>query len=151
MDLTYTPEDIAFRKQVRSWLEHNVPSPPITTLEQRRQWHRRSELWNRNFGLLQSRQTGRFFARQIRGQRLAFLQQGSGLRCDATRQACRNCAQQSHAHPAPSLTHIASPISFPSSAWERNLAKLRFARDARRSRASRMCVPKRSLGTRKGL
>jgi len=41
MDLTYTPEDIAFRKQVRAWLEQNLPSPPITTLEQRRQWHRR--------------------------------------------------------------------------------------------------------------
>ena len=25
MDLNYTAEDVAFRKQVRSWLEHHMP------------------------------------------------------------------------------------------------------------------------------
>src|SRR3989441_2317555 len=41
MDLNYTPEDIAFRKQVRAWLEHNLPRAPITTLAERRVWHRK--------------------------------------------------------------------------------------------------------------
>ena len=39
MDLNYTPEDIAFRKQVRAWLEANLPREPIRTLEERRRWH----------------------------------------------------------------------------------------------------------------
>ncbi len=41
MDLNYTPEDVAFRKQVRAWLEQNLPREPIRTLEQRRAWHRK--------------------------------------------------------------------------------------------------------------
>jgi alkylation response protein AidB-like acyl-CoA dehydrogenase len=41
MDLNYTPEDLAFRKHVRAWLEHNLPREPIRTLEDRRRWHRR--------------------------------------------------------------------------------------------------------------
>ena len=41
MDLNYTPEDIAFRKQVRAWLEQNLPREPIATLAQRRVWHRK--------------------------------------------------------------------------------------------------------------
>jgi alkylation response protein AidB-like acyl-CoA dehydrogenase len=41
MDLNYTPEDIAFRKQVRAWLERNLPREPIRTLAERRVWHRR--------------------------------------------------------------------------------------------------------------
>ncbi len=41
MDLNYTPEDIAFRKQVRTWLEHNLPKTDIRTLEDRRAWHRK--------------------------------------------------------------------------------------------------------------
>ena len=41
MDLTYTPEDIAFRKQVRTWLEQNLPKKEIRTLEDRRAWHRK--------------------------------------------------------------------------------------------------------------
>src|SRR2546422_11415658 len=41
MDLNYTPEDVAFRKSVRAWLEHNLPRLPIRTLADRRQWHRR--------------------------------------------------------------------------------------------------------------
>ena len=41
MDLNYTPEDIAFRKQVRAWLEQNLPRTEIKTLEERRAWHRK--------------------------------------------------------------------------------------------------------------
>src|SRR6266511_3491806 len=41
MDLNYTPEDVAFRKQVRAWLEQNLPRESIRTLEQRRAWHRK--------------------------------------------------------------------------------------------------------------
>jgi alkylation response protein AidB-like acyl-CoA dehydrogenase len=41
MDLNYTPEDIAFRKQVRAWLEENLPRSPLRTLEERRAWHRK--------------------------------------------------------------------------------------------------------------
>ena len=29
MDLNHTPEDIAFRKQVRAWLEQNLPPAPL--------------------------------------------------------------------------------------------------------------------------
>ena len=38
MDLNYTPEDIAFRKQVRTWLEQNLPKKEIRTLEDRLAW-----------------------------------------------------------------------------------------------------------------
>src|SRR5436189_4837644 len=41
MDLNYTPEDIAFRKQVRTWLEENLPKKEIRTLEDRLAWHRK--------------------------------------------------------------------------------------------------------------
>ena len=41
MDLNYTPEDVAFRKQVRAWLEQNLPRAEIKTLEDRRAWHRK--------------------------------------------------------------------------------------------------------------
>jgi len=41
MDLNYTPEDLAYRKQVRTWLEQNLPREPIATLEQHRGWHRK--------------------------------------------------------------------------------------------------------------
>jgi len=41
MDLNYTPEDIAYRKQVRAWLEQNLPKTEIGTLEERRVWHRK--------------------------------------------------------------------------------------------------------------
>ena len=40
MDLTYTAEDVAFRKQVRAWLEQNMPRQ-IRNLDERRAWHRR--------------------------------------------------------------------------------------------------------------
>jgi len=41
MDLNYTPEDIAFRKTVRTWLEEHLPRAPLRTLEERRAWHRK--------------------------------------------------------------------------------------------------------------
>ena len=41
MDLNYTPEDVAYRKQVRAWLEQNLPREPIKTLDDRRRWHRK--------------------------------------------------------------------------------------------------------------
>src|SRR2546426_775180 len=41
MDLNYTPEDIAFRKQVRAWLEENLPRKEIRTLDDRLGWHRK--------------------------------------------------------------------------------------------------------------
>ena len=41
MDLRYTPEDEAFRQEVRSWLEANVPRKRIRTIEERREWHRK--------------------------------------------------------------------------------------------------------------
>ena len=40
MDLNYTAEDVAFRKQVRTWLEHNMPRQ-IRNLDERKAWHRR--------------------------------------------------------------------------------------------------------------
>src|SRR5262245_52759728 len=40
MDLNYTAEDVAFRKQVRSWLEQNMPRQ-IRNLDERKAWHRR--------------------------------------------------------------------------------------------------------------
>lgn len=41
MDLRYTPEDIAFREQIRAWLEENLPRKKLETLEERRAWHRK--------------------------------------------------------------------------------------------------------------
>src|SRR6266403_2245442 len=40
MDLNYTVEDVAFRKQVRAWLEHRMPRH-IRNLDERRAWHHR--------------------------------------------------------------------------------------------------------------
>ena len=40
MDLTYTPEDVAFRQRVRAWLEANLPVD-LQTLEDRKAWHRK--------------------------------------------------------------------------------------------------------------
>src|SRR5262249_35016904 len=40
MDLTYTPEDVAFREHVRAWLGANLPGP-LQTLDARKAWHRR--------------------------------------------------------------------------------------------------------------
>jgi alkylation response protein AidB-like acyl-CoA dehydrogenase len=57
MDLTYTPEDIAFRKQVRTWLEQHMPRHELRTLEERKVWHRTlyeagylGMRWPREFG-----------------------------------------------------------------------------------------------------
>jgi alkylation response protein AidB-like acyl-CoA dehydrogenase len=41
MDLKDTAEDIAFRKQVRTWLEGNLPRAPLRTLDDRKAWHRK--------------------------------------------------------------------------------------------------------------
>ncbi|PYM65757.1 MAG: hypothetical protein DMD79_04155, partial [Candidatus Rokuibacteriota bacterium] len=41
MDLTYSPEDLAFRDTTRRWLAGHVPDREPTTLEERRAWHRR--------------------------------------------------------------------------------------------------------------
>jgi alkylation response protein AidB-like acyl-CoA dehydrogenase len=41
MDLRYTPEDEAYRQEVRQWFEANLPSEPIRTLDDRRAWHRK--------------------------------------------------------------------------------------------------------------
>ena len=41
MDLKDTAEDIAFRKQVRAWLEGNLPRAPLRSLEERKAWHRK--------------------------------------------------------------------------------------------------------------
>ena len=46
MDLTFTPEEEAFRKEARSWLEAHVPRTPLLSMdtaegfEQHRQWER---------------------------------------------------------------------------------------------------------------
>jgi alkylation response protein AidB-like acyl-CoA dehydrogenase len=41
MDLTYSPQDLAFREATRRWLEANIPAEEPATLEARRAWHRR--------------------------------------------------------------------------------------------------------------
>lgn len=41
MDLTYSPEDRAFREQTRRWMDANVPRTELRTLEERRAWHRK--------------------------------------------------------------------------------------------------------------
>jgi alkylation response protein AidB-like acyl-CoA dehydrogenase len=40
VDLSYTPEHEAYRRQVRQWFEQNRPGP-LDTHEQRRAWHRK--------------------------------------------------------------------------------------------------------------
>ena len=40
MDLTYSPEDRAFREQCRQWLRGNVPRDELKTLDERKAWHR---------------------------------------------------------------------------------------------------------------
>jgi alkylation response protein AidB-like acyl-CoA dehydrogenase len=41
MDLTYAPEDLAFRDRTRRWLEANVPRGELKTLAERRAWHQK--------------------------------------------------------------------------------------------------------------
>ncbi len=46
MDLSYTPEQIAFRKEVRTWLEENIPAEPLQSFDtekgfnQHREWEK---------------------------------------------------------------------------------------------------------------
>ena len=46
MDLTYTPEQQAFRAEVRGWLEAHVPPEPLVTLECEEGYHQHVE-WER--------------------------------------------------------------------------------------------------------
>jgi alkylation response protein AidB-like acyl-CoA dehydrogenase len=41
MDLRYTEQDQAFRKEVRQWLEQNVPKQKLETLDEKKAWHRK--------------------------------------------------------------------------------------------------------------
>src|SRR3990172_5211008 len=57
MDLTYSPEDIAFREKTRRWLEANVPRHDLATLDERKAWHRKlyeagyvGMLWPKEYG-----------------------------------------------------------------------------------------------------
>lgn len=40
MDLTLSPEDLAFRDATRRWFEANTPRRELKTLEDKREWHR---------------------------------------------------------------------------------------------------------------
>src|SRR2546428_9495037 len=57
MDLTYSPEDRAFREKTRRWLGINVPKDDPKTLGERKAWHRRlyeaghvGMLWPKAYG-----------------------------------------------------------------------------------------------------
>src|SRR2546425_10351382 len=57
MDLTYSPEDRAFREKTRRWLDVNVPKDEAKTLDERKAWHRRlyeagyvGMLWRKAYG-----------------------------------------------------------------------------------------------------
>src|SRR5882724_7823859 len=57
MDLTYSPEDRAFREKTRRWLDVNVPKDDAKTLGERKAWHRRlyeagyvGMLWPKAYG-----------------------------------------------------------------------------------------------------
>ena len=57
MDLTYTPEDVAFRAETRRWFETNKPTAEPKTLDERKAWHRKmydagyvGMLWPREYG-----------------------------------------------------------------------------------------------------
>jgi alkylation response protein AidB-like acyl-CoA dehydrogenase len=57
MDLNYSAEDLAFRDRTRRWLESNVPSGDLKTLDERKEWHRKlyeagyvGMLWPREYG-----------------------------------------------------------------------------------------------------
>ncbi len=39
MDLQLTPEDVAYRDQVRAWLDANLPRKKLESLEERKDWH----------------------------------------------------------------------------------------------------------------
>src|SRR5713226_9222122 len=40
MDLTFSPEDLAFRERVRKWFAANTPKYPVATLDERKAWIR---------------------------------------------------------------------------------------------------------------
>src|SRR5438445_3833081 len=57
MNLTYSPEDRAFREKTRRWLDVNVPKDDAKTLDERKAWHRRlyeagyvGMLWPKAYG-----------------------------------------------------------------------------------------------------
>ena len=57
MDLNPTAEDRAFRQEVRRWLETNVPTGDVKTLDERKAWHRKlyeagyvGMLWPKEYG-----------------------------------------------------------------------------------------------------
>ena len=57
MDLNPTAEDRAFRTEVRRWLETNVPTGDVKTLDERKAWHRKlyeagyvGMLWPKEYG-----------------------------------------------------------------------------------------------------
>ncbi len=57
MDLNPTAEDRAFRTEVRRWLETNVPTGDVKTLDERKTWHRKlyeagyvGMLWPKEYG-----------------------------------------------------------------------------------------------------
>jgi len=47
VDLTYSPEDLAFRDATRRWFQANTPTRELRTLEERRAWHRK--LWEAGY------------------------------------------------------------------------------------------------------
>src|SRR5437773_9741655 len=57
MDLNYSPEDREFRATTRRWLETNVPTRDLGTLDERKGWHRKlyeagyvGMLWPKEYG-----------------------------------------------------------------------------------------------------
>ncbi len=57
MDLNYSPEDREFRATTRRWLEANVPTQDLKTLDERKAWHRKlyeagyvGMLWPKEYG-----------------------------------------------------------------------------------------------------
>ena len=57
MDLTYAPEDLAFRQSVRQWFQANTPAVEPKTLAERKAWHRKmydagyvGMLWPKEYG-----------------------------------------------------------------------------------------------------
>src|SRR2546425_1685305 len=57
MNLNYAPEDREFRAATRRWLETNVPTQDLKTLDERKAWHRKlyeagyvGMLWPKEYG-----------------------------------------------------------------------------------------------------
>jgi alkylation response protein AidB-like acyl-CoA dehydrogenase len=57
MDLNPSPEDRAFRSEVRRWLDVNIPKDELKTLDERKAWHRKlyeagyvGMLWPKEYG-----------------------------------------------------------------------------------------------------